>query len=218
MTVDLDNLSPDDARKQLDAWEAELRAAAYTPTDLAQLADEALPPLIAFARERLWAREESLDDGTLVDLDKLEELARAAQHGLDTADLEYARIVDDGHGRMVLMATAAVLELVERVRAAERDSESFREAEGAATRGAVAQLFDLAVNGRPHGQTFLHDDMEQAAQKILALRAIVRDLAANFHHHDTDPNQRGAPCRLCLGVQRDHREECPGRRAVEAKP
>jgi hypothetical protein len=47
-------------------------------------------------------------------------------------------------------------------------------------------------------------------------QAIVRDLAAAFHHHDSDPNQRGAPCRLCLGVQGDHREECPGRRAVEA--
>jgi hypothetical protein len=53
MTVDLDKLPPSEARAKLDAWEAELRAAAYTPTDLAQLADEALPPLIAFARERL---------------------------------------------------------------------------------------------------------------------------------------------------------------------
>lgn len=82
MTIDLDKLAASEARAKLDTWEAELSAAAYTTDALAKLAQDAMPPLIAFARERLWAADgDPLADDKLVDLNKLEQLARAATPG-----------------------------------------------------------------------------------------------------------------------------------------
>jgi hypothetical protein len=50
--------------------------------------------------------------------------------------------------------------------------------------------------------------------------SIVRDLAERYAMHDSSLQQRGAPCRICLGVIGDHREDCPwirARRLVEAE-
>jgi hypothetical protein len=142
-----------------------------------------------------------------VDLDKLAELARAA---LD----EKSTLVERDRAAYQLRAAAnpaAVLALVERVRAAE--GEAAQEGDFLETmRAARAELEAKGVH--MNAAEFLRERDEDS--RVDLLEAIVRDLAAAFHHHDSDPNQRGAPCRLCLGVQGDHREECPGRRAVEA--
>jgi hypothetical protein len=103
---------------------------------------------------------------------------------------------------------AVVLELLRRLRAAE--AEIALDTKLLADRNRVLEALECPA----HGQC-VPGALEQI-ERLRTAERIVRDLAIAFERHDTDPSQRGCPCRLCDGVQGDHREFCPGRRAVEA--